>query len=237
MNDFLQLAVLLIIILAAAKLSGYLSTLIHQPAVFGELLVGVLLGPTLLDIIGLPFITNTHIFDFIAELGELGVLLLMFMAGLELHIKDLTKNTRVAAYAGVLGVVLPVGLGLAYGELTGMDINQSLFLGLTLGATSVSISAQVLIELKQIRSKVGLALLGAAVFDDILVILLLSIFLALLGGGGNFLQILLVFGKMILYLALSAGFGLYVLPRVSRWASKLPISQNVATLAIVVLLV
>jgi len=237
MSDFLQLAVLLIIILAVAKLSGYLSTLIHQPAVFGELLVGVLLGPTLLNITGLPFITNSHIFDFISELGEIGVLLLMFMAGLELHLKDLAKNTRVAAIAGVLGVILPVGMGLIFGELTGMDFNHSLFLGLTLGATSVSISAQVLIELKQIRSKVGLALLGAAVFDDILVILLLSIFLALLGGGGNFLQILLVFGKMILFLVLSAGFGLFILPRVTRWASKLPVSQNVTTLAIVVLLV
>jgi len=237
MSDFLQLAVLLIIILAAAKLSGYLSTLIHQPAVFGELLVGVLLGPTLLNITGLPFITNTHIFDFIAELGEIGVLLLMFLAGLELHLKDLAKNTRVAAIAGILGVILPVGMGLIFGELTGMDFNHALFLGLTLGATSVSISAQVLIELKQIRSKVGLALLGAAVFDDILVILLLSIFLALLGGGGNFLQILLVFGKMILFLGLSAGFGLYILPRLSRWASKLPISQNVTTLAIIILLV
>jgi len=237
MSDFLQLAVLLIIILAVAKLSGYLSTLIHQPAVFGELLVGVLLGPTLLNITGLPFITNTHIFEFISELGEIGVLLLMFMAGLELHLKDLAKNTRVAAIAGVLGVILPVGMGLIFGELVGMDFNHGLFLGLTLGATSVSISAQVLIELKQIRSKVGLALLGAAVFDDILVILLLSIFLALLGGGGNFLQILLVFGKMILFLALSAGFGLYVLPRLTRWASKLPVSQNVTTLAIVVLLV
>lgn len=237
MSDFLQLAVLLIIILAVAKLSGYLSTLIHQPAVFGELLVGVLLGPTLLNITGLPFITNTHIFDFISELGEIGVLMLMFLAGLELHLKDLAKNTRVAAIAGILGVVLPVGLGLIFGSLTGLDFNHSLFLGLTLGATSVSISAQVLIELKQIRSKVGLALLGAAVFDDILVILLLSIFLALLGGGGNFLQILLVFGKMILFLALSAGFGLYLLPRLTHWTSKLPVSQNVATLAIVILLV
>lgn len=237
MSDFLQFAVLLIIILAVAKLSGYLSTLIHQPAVFGELLVGVLLGPTLLNITGLPFITNTHIFDFISELGEIGVLMLMFLAGLELHLKDLAKNTRVAAIAGVLGVILPVGMGLIFGELTGFDFNHSLFLGLTLGATSVSISAQVLIELKQIRSKVGLALLGAAVFDDILVILLLSIFLALLGGGGNFLQILLVFGKMILFLALSGGFGLYFLPRLTHWTSKLPVSQNVATLAIVILLV
>ena len=237
MSDFLQLAILLVMVLVAAKLAGYLSTLIHQPAVFGELLVGVLLGPSLLNITHLPFITNIHIEDFLSELGEIGVLLLMFLAGLELHLKDLAKNTRVAAVSGILGVVLPVGLGLAFGELTGMDFNHGLFLGLTLGATSVSISAQVLIELNRIRSKVGLALLGAAVFDDILVILLLSIFLAFLSGGSSLVQILLVFGKMLLFLLLSAAFGLWGLPRLTRWAARLPVSQNVTTLAIIIMLV
>ena len=85
MSDFLQLAVLIVIILIAAKLSGYLSTSLRQPAVFGELLVGVLLGPSLLNITHLSFITSTHIPDFISELGEIGVLLLMFLAGLELR--------------------------------------------------------------------------------------------------------------------------------------------------------
>jgi Kef-type K+ transport system membrane component KefB len=211
--------------------------LIHQPAVFGELLVGVLLGPSLLNITQLSFVTSTHIPDFISELGEIGVLLLMFLAGLELSIKDLAKNTRVAATAGILGVLLPVGMGLLFGELTGMDFNHGMFLGLTLGATSVSISAQVLIELKKIQSKVGLALLGSAVFDDILVILLLSIFLAFLSGGSGVGQVLFVFGKMVLFLAASAAFGIWVLPRLTRWASKLPISQNVTTLAIVIMLV
>jgi Kef-type K+ transport system membrane component KefB len=173
MSNFLQLVAILIIILFAAKLAGYLSTKLKQPSVFGELLVGVLLGPSLLDITHLGFVTNTHLGDVIYEFGEIGVLLLMFLAGLELHIKDLTKNTRAALFAGVLGVVVPVGSGLLFGEWLGYDFNHALFLGLTLGATSVSISAQVLIELKVLRSKVGLGLLGAAVFDDILVILLL----------------------------------------------------------------
>jgi Kef-type K+ transport system membrane component KefB len=237
MSDFLQLALLIVIILGAAKLAGYLSTLVHQPAVFGELLVGVLLGPSLLNVTHLSFLTSAHLSDFISELGEIGVLLLMFLAGLELHLKELAKNTRIAATAGILGVIFPVAMGLLFGELIGMDFNHSLFLGLTLAATSVSISAQVLIELKKIQSKVGLALLGAAVFDDILVILLLSIFLAFLSGGTNIMQILLVFGKMALFLAFSAWFGIRILPRLTHWASRLPVSQNVATLAIIILLV
>lgn len=236
MSNFLQLIAILIIILIAAKLAGYLSTKLKQPSVFGELLVGVLLGPSLLDITHLGFVTNTHLSDVIHEFGEIGVLLLMFLAGLELHIKDLTKNTRAALLAGVLGVVVPVGSGLLFGELLGFDFNHALFLGLTLGATSVSISAQVLIELKVLRSKVGLGLLGAAVFDDILVILLLSTTVAFLSGGGTFVDILMVFVKMVVFLAIAAAFGIWVLPRVARLTERLNISQGLTTLTLVVLL-
>ena len=236
MSNFLQLITLLVIILLAAKVAGYLSTRVGQPSVFGELLIGLILGPSLLNFTGLPFVTDTHINEIITELGEIGVMLLMFLAGLELHLKDLARNTRVSALAGVLGVVVPVGMGIGFGVLLGMDFNQSIFLGLTLGATSVSISAQVLIELKQIRSKVGLGLLGAAIFDDVLVILLLSSFVAVLSSSGGATSIALVFVKMLTFFAFSVAFGLWGLPAISRFIHKLSISQGVTTLAMVVLL-
>ncbi len=236
MTEFLQLATTLIIILISAKLAGYLSTRIGQPSVFGELLVGVLLGPSLIDITHIRIITDTHLDAVIHELGEIGVLLLMFMAGLELHIKDLTRNTKVAALAGVLGVIIPVGLGTLFGQLLKMPFDQALFLGLTLGATSVSISAQVLVELNMLKSKIGLGLLGAAIFDDILVILFLSAAVAILSGGGNLGSILLVFGKMIAFLLLAVAFGLWLLPKIVQRTSRLPISQGITTLALVILL-
>jgi len=236
MSNFLQLIAELMIILVAAKLAGYASTRLKQPSVFGELLVGVLLGPSLLDITHFGFITNTHLDEVIYEMGEIGVLLLMFLAGLELNIKDLTRNSRAALLSGVLGVVIPVGSGILFGELLGMTFDHALFLGLTLGATSVSISAQVLIELKMLRSKVGLGLLGAAVFDDILVILLLSTAVAFLSGGGSFIDILMVFVKMIVFLAAAAGVGIWILPRLVRLTGKLHISQGLTTLSLVVLL-
>ncbi len=236
MSSFLQLALLLSILLVTAKLAGYLSTLIKQPSVFGEILVGILLGPSLLNLMHLPFVTDTHLNEVVNLMGEIGVLFLMFLAGLELHLTDLVKNVKVAAYAGMLGVILPVGLGLVFGELTGLDFTHSLFLGLTLGATSVSISAQVLIELKMIRSKVGYGLLGAAVFDDVLVLLLLSIFLAFFSGSTGFIGILLVIGKMILFLAASVAIGLWGLPFLVRVMRKRSISQGLTTLAIVIML-
>lgn len=236
MTPFLELVFLLAVILIAAKASGYLAIKLGQPSVLGELLVGLLLGPSLLDIVHLPFISNTHLGETINELGELGVLLLMFMAGLELHLSELTKNTKVAVYAGVLGVLVPVSLGFLAGEVYGMNFDNAMFLGLTLGATSVSISAQTLMELKVLRSRVGLGLLGAAVVDDILVILLLSSYVAM-ADGGSLVQILIVFGKMVGFLGLSAAFGYWVLPRLSVIVSRLPISQSVLTFSLIIMLI
>ena len=108
MSDFLQLITVIAIILVAAKAAGYLSTKLKQPSVFGELLVGVLLGPSLLNLTNLSFISDRHLGESIHSLGEIGVLLLMFLAGIELHISELTKNTRVALLAGTLVVALGI---------------------------------------------------------------------------------------------------------------------------------
>ena len=235
MPTFLQLALLLSIILISAKLAGYLSVRLGQPSVLGELLVGILLGPSVIDVLHLPFL-NPGLAHMIAELGELGVLLLMFIAGLELHLDELTRNTRVAAYGGFLGVLIPTILGWVAGRLFGMDNAVAIFLGLTLGATSVSISAQTLMELRVLRSRVGLSLLGAAVFDDILVILSLSVFLAVEAGTGTLSGVLWILVRMVVFLLLSLAFGLWGLPWLMRRIAHLPISQGALTLALVVML-
>jgi Kef-type K+ transport system membrane component KefB len=160
----------------------------------------------------------------------------MFIAGLELHLSELAKNTRVSAYAGLLGVLFPVGLGWGVGALFGFPTAEAVFLGLILGATSVSISAQTLMELKVLRTRVGLGLLGAAVFDDILVILLLSTALAIFSGGSGVGSILLILLRILLYLGLSVAFGLWVLPWLSRRVAQLEISQAALSLALVILL-
>lgn len=236
MTPFLQLAFLLACLLLLAKLAGYIAIQLGQPSVLGELVAGILLGPSLFHLLGLPFLDEENLIHFVEELGEIGVLILMFIAGLELHLDELRGNFSVSARAGVLGVLLPFGLGWASGLLFGMENQAAAFLGLVLGATSVSISAQTLMELKMLRSHVGLGLLGAAVFDDVLVILLLSIFFAVTSDVVNIASLLIILGRMLVFFALSAGFGIWLLPRIVRIVRNLPISQNVLTLALVVLL-
>lgn len=234
MTTFLQLAFLIAVILLASELAGYLSVRLGQPAVLGELLAGVVLGPSLINLIELPFIAH-GLGETIAEFAEMGVLLLMFLAGLELHFGEMRQNLRVAASAGFMGVLWPVLLGWGAGMLLGLNQSSSIFLGLTLGATSVSISAQTLIELKALRSRVGLSLLGAAVFDDILIILFLSAFLAVQSGGSSS-GVYLIAVRMVLFLALSIAFGRWILPWLIRRSARLPVSQSLLSIALVVML-
>jgi Kef-type K+ transport system membrane component KefB len=238
MTPFLQLALALSILIAAAKLSGYISYQLGQPAVLGELFAGILIGPTAVNFLHLPWFPDEHLFETIHHLGEIGVLFLMFIAGLELHLTDLTKSGKVASLAGILGMIFPLGLGILLGVVLDMELPVAIFLGLILSATSVSISAQTLIELGVIRSWVGISLLGAAVLDDILVVLGLSVFTAavLSTGSGGWVSILWIVIRMLLFLGLASLLGEIVLTRLSSKVNELPISQGLIAFVIVMIL-
>ena len=236
MSPFLQLAFELVVILLAAKAAGTISTRLGQPSVLGELLVGVLLGPSLLNILGLSFINSPTLETIISDLSELGVLLLMFLAGLELHLGELAGHRRVSLLASVGGLLLSIGLGWGAGRLFGLKDSAALLIGMALGATSVSISARTLMEMGVLRSRVGLSLLGAAVVDDILSILAFSIFLAVTTGSGGFWGLVWLTARMALFLAGASAFGLWVLPRLARWVGRLSVSQGMLAFAIVILL-
>lgn len=238
MTPFLQLAIALAILIFTAKVGGYISYRLGQPSVLGELLVGIVLGPSVINILHLPYFTNEHLGETIHEMAEIGVMLLMFIAGLELHISDLAKSGKVAAISGVMGVFVPLLMGAGVGLMFSLELQPSLFLGLILAATSVSISAQTLMELKVLRSRVGITLLGAAVFDDILVVLGLSVFIALTvsGATSSLMDVVWIIVRMLLYLGLTTTFGLYVLPGLSRKVDELPISQGLIAFTVVTIL-
>ena len=227
MTPFLQFLIAIVVIISAAKIGGWISLRLGQPSVLGELLAGMLLGPSVLNFLEWSQFTDKHLGESIAHLAELGVLMLMFIAGLELHLSDLAKSSKVSAFAGSLGVFVPLGMGWAAASLFGFDTQTSIFTGLVLAATSVSISAQTLMEMRVLRSRVGISMLGAAVFDDILVVLGFSIFVALsLGTGSGVAAIAWIIAKMLIYLLVAGVLGLFLIPRLSEIVDRLPISQG-----------
>ncbi|MGQ9516699.1 MAG: cation:proton antiporter [Anaerolineae bacterium] len=232
MAPALQLLLALFIILVAAKSAGYLSTRLGQPSVLGELLIGLILGPTLFNMLHWPFFNDPHLGETVSHLAELGVLILMFVAGMEVDIETMLRAGRPAVLAGVVGVIAPILLGGLQGWLAGFDLAHSTFLGLTLAATSVSISAQTLMELNVLRSRVGMALLGAAVVDDVLVVLLLSVFMGVAAGSSSLLSIVWVLARMVIFLVLSVWLGGTILPRLGALVERLPISEGMMALAL-----
>lgn len=232
----LPLLAALALVIVAAKLGGWLSSALRQPVVLGELLVGLVLGPSLLNVFGQAYFQQAHVTEALHEFGELGVIFLMFAAGLEIHISDFAKAGKPAVLTGILGVVVPVALGavtlLAFGE----SLQTALFVGIVLAATSVSISAQTLLELGRLRSREGLTLLGAAVVDDVLAIAVLSAFVAVaVEGGGSFLGITWIILRMLLFLVGAFFLGTWLLPRAARWVEDqdLPVSEPVVSLVVV----
>ncbi len=229
----------LALIIAAAKFGGWLSGLLRQPVVLGELFVGLVLGPSVLGLFNLPYFESAHVGEAIREFGELGVIFLMFTAGLEVAVDDLRKAGRPAVWTGVLGVVSPLVLGTLALLPFGLDPQRAIFLGIVMAATSVSISAQTLIELRRLRSPEGLTLLGAAVVDDVLAIAILSAFTALaLGGEGGVGGLVWIFVRMVLFLGGALVLGSWLLPRIVQWVEsrELAISEPVLSLVVVLVL-
>lgn len=184
MSHILQLLIALSIIIAAAKITGSLSAAIKQPPVVGKILIGLILGPSVLNMMGWP-IFQAHgaeiapaIGEIIHDIAEIGVILLMFIAGLETDVKGVLKVGNAAFWAAAGGVILPMGFGTWFSSYMGFPLKESIFIGTILTATSVSITAQTLMEIGALKSREGSAILGAAVIDDVMGIIVLSLVVA-----------------------------------------------------------
>lgn len=153
--------------LIAAKLLGELVERLGQPAVLGELLAGVALGPSVLGLVPLS--------EGIFLLAEIGVMLLLFEVGLETDIEELGKVGGPALVVAFLGMVLPFGGGFLVTKLLGYPTVASVFVGAALMATSIGITARVLGELKVLATREGQIILGAAVADDVLGLVVLAV--------------------------------------------------------------
>ncbi len=166
------------LILISTKVLGLLCKAVHLPEVVGALLAGVILGPSALGLMSMEGDTGT----LLTYVAEMGVIFLMFSAGLDTDLKELKANIGASFVTALIGVIVPliggmIGYALYFGEdLSNYDqMLQSLFVGVVLTATSVSITVETLREMGRLSGKVGMTILGAAIIDDILGMVVLAI--------------------------------------------------------------
>jgi Kef-type K+ transport system membrane component KefB len=221
-----DLLIALAVMLGVAKLFGELFERIGMPPVLGELSAGIALGN--LDLFG------WHIFDFaiadhnLAFLGELGVIFLLFQVGLESNMAAMARVGVAAFVVACVGVILPMGLG--YGLHAALAPDRTwhahLFIGAVLTATSVGITARVFKDLGRIDSPTGRVVLGAAVIDDVLGLIVLAVVTGLVQGANSgksldALAVALIIGKAVGFLAIAVALGPWVSRRLYGAASAL----------------
>jgi Kef-type K+ transport system membrane component KefB len=217
--DISELLVSLLAIFAAAKLFGELAERIGQPAVLGEMIGGIVIG-----------VSGLHLVDahspIIHLLAELGVLLLLFLIGLETDLKRLLSVGPAATAVAVVGVVLPFAGGYGVGAWLNYPTTVSIFLGAALTATSVGITARVLSDLGHLKSDESQVILGAAVLDDILGLVLLTVVSAMAAGqsptvGGIAKIFALAFG----FVAVAIVVGSVFAPKLIAFVTRLRVSK------------
>ena len=182
------------LIIVVVKIFTLITQKIKMPKVLGGLIAGIVLGPAMLNIV-----QNSTILE---ALSQFGIILIMFLAGMETSIKKFIANSNKYIIIAGIGVIVPLILGTFASLIYVQDLKTNLFFGAAITATSVSITVETLIEMKKIKSSVGLAILGAGVVDDVIVILFLTIIM----NSGNLqiatfatmtLKIILFFGMAI----------------------------------------
>ena len=204
----------LIVIYLSARLLGELAVRIGQSSVLGELLAGVLVGPSLLGLI--------HPTETLTLLGEIGVMLLLFEVGLESDLQSFLRVGPSAAVVALIGVAVPFALGYEVAVLLQLTTLQAIFVGATLTATSVAISARVLSDLGRLQSHEGNIILGAAVLDDILGLVILSVMVGLADSGTiSWLAIVQTAGLAILFLTVAMVFGNHYASLFSKLVNRL----------------
>ena len=218
----------LVIIILAARLFAPLAERVGFPAVLGELLLGVVLGN--LGLLGMHYFDGIPKDPIIMFMAELGVIILLLQIGLETRLGDLVSVGVRASAVGAIGIAVPFALGaFVVGPLLlpGLDFNAYLFLGATLSATSVGITGRVFRDLGQLRLPEAQIVLGAAVIDDVLGLVILAVVSSLVQAGTVSLgQVALIIGEAVAFLGGSIVIGRAIAPRLLAWASRLDSSHS-----------
>jgi len=194
-----------LIVLLAAKLAAELAERARLPAVVGEIIAGILIGPSALALV--------HGDDVVRTLGELGVILLLFDVGLEMDLGELAAVGRAAITVACIGVVLPFAAGAGVGAALGMSGKEALFVGAALTATSVGITARVFGDLRSLATIEARTVLGAAVADDVIGLVILTVVSRIASTGApSIANVVSTVGIAVAFLVLTTLVGVRVVP-------------------------
>ncbi len=227
------------ILLFAAKLMAELFLRLKLPIVLGELIAGMIVGPFALG--GLQIVDGKQLLqinDEIRILGEMGAIVILFMAGLEMTPKEFLKGGKAAFVVGTLGVVIPFFVGLAVFQLFGFDALQSMLIATALTATSIAISIQVLSEFGKLKTPEARLIIGAAIIDDILAIAVLSVVTSIAGSDGgvddiDITQVTITILQVLGFFAIMLIVSVVVIPKIITpriWKAKGSV-EGIATAA------
>jgi len=216
-------------LLLFVALAGYLIAYrINQSAVVGIILAGIIVGPSLLGLV-----TYT---DFVSSLGHLGAVVLLFTVGLHFEVREIARIKYFII--ALFGIIVPWVAGYYLARLFNFDFASAIFVGTALTATSIAITANVLKEMNLLQTEVAKAIIGAAVIDDVLCLLALSISEGIVSGGFSLSSTLILFGKAIIFLISGAFIGRLLVSKAivkldyTRFCNKYP--ESIFILAIMI---
>ncbi|TAM80226.1 MAG: cation:proton antiporter [Acidobacteria bacterium] len=198
----------LLLLLLLSRTIGEVFEHYGQPAMLGEITAGVILGPS--------FLGAVRYTDEIKALADLGVLLLVFLAGMEMNLETVRKSFRGrSSFVGIMGFVFPMLLGIGLGYLFHMGTTRAIFIGLCIAITALPVSVRILMDLGKIQTEIGQRIISAAVFNDVISLLILGVILQIKGKGGG---VSVIFASMGLALAKAIAFmvGFVIIARVIK---------------------
>lgn len=221
----------LAIIMVAAKIMGLAVRKLNVPQVVGEILAGLIIGPSVLG-----FVQQS---DFLSQMAEIGVILLMFSAGLGTNLRDMAKTGLTAFLVACMGVFVPLLCGtLLYMAFYGFDsigsaeFYKALFIGTILTATSVSITVKALAEMGKLKTKLGTLIVSAAIIDDVIGIIVLTMVVGMSTGKGGSGQIIAVAVRSALFFVFSGGIGFVIYKIFKRLDAKYKHTQRIPILGL-----
>jgi len=223
----LHLLYILLVLLLVARIGGEIAERHGQPALVGELLAGIGLGMIAQEFSGmLPVLSQVPENEVFTALTDLAIFFLMLLAGIEMHPRELVQASRGALAVALGGMALPLALGFGIGWWYLPDseyrLAQSLFLATALAVTAVPVSVKVLMDLGKLKTRLGETIVSAAVFDDILSLVLLAVLTAVIKTGGlpEWQSLLWLLGKVISFFVIASLLGRYAFPWIGRMLKR-----------------